>query len=154
MPNNWPKKILLPVAILLCLLFCGCAKKVALSGTTVMDNAQGVTAVVTPEDLELLDGLESLVSADTPDHRRLFAESGYVWDKPTRIRRVKAEVDKRSKHSGFGNIRSVDVANELKMSVSLVEDVFQILVQTSDYYFEDAAVDSTGKECLTIVKRK
>ena len=97
---------------------------------------------------------ESLVSADTPDHRRLFAESGYVWDKPTRIRRVKAEVDKRSKHSGFGNIRSVDVANELKMSVSQVEDVFRILVQTSDYYFEDAAVDSTGKECLTIVKRK
>ncbi len=64
MKNGVPKKILLPVAILLCLLFCGCAKKVALSGTTVMDNAQGVTAVVTPEDLELLDSLESLVSAD------------------------------------------------------------------------------------------
>ena len=97
---------------------------------------------------------ESLVSADSPDHRRLFAELGYVWDEPTRIRRVKAEVDKRSKYSGFGNIRSVDIANELKMRVSQVEDVFKILVQTSDYYFEEAAVDSTGKECLTIVKRK
>ena len=97
---------------------------------------------------------ESLVSADTPDHRRLFAELGYVWDEPTRIRRVKAEVDKRSKHSSFGNIRSVDIANDLKMSVSQVESVFQTLVQTSDYYFEKDAVDSTGKECLTIVKRK
>ena len=97
---------------------------------------------------------ESLVSADTPDHRRLFADLGYVWDEPTRIRRVKAEVDKRSKHSSFGNIRSVDVANELKMSVAQVEEIFETLVQTSDYYFEKDAVDSTGASCLVIVKRK
>ena len=98
---------------------------------------------------------ESLVSADSSDHRRLFAELGFVWDEPTRIRRVKAEVDKYSKLRSFGNIRSVDIANELKMSVSQVESVFLALVQTSDYYFdENEAVDSTGKECLTIVKRK
>ena len=97
---------------------------------------------------------ESLVSADTPDHRRLFAELGYVWDEPTRIRRIKAEVDKRSRHSGFGNIRSVDIANELKMRVSQVEDVFQTMVQTSDYYFGDDSTDATGATCKVIVKRK
>ena len=97
---------------------------------------------------------ESLASADTPDHRRLFAELGYVWDAPTRIRRVKAEVDKRSKLSGYGNIRSVDIANELKMGVTQVEEIFDKLVQTSDYYFEKDAVDSTGASCLVIVKRK
>ena len=57
------KRVLLP-CVMMCLLLCGCAKKVALSGTTVMGNAQSVTAVVTPEDLELLGGLESLVFAD------------------------------------------------------------------------------------------
>ena len=97
---------------------------------------------------------ESLVSADSPDHRRKFAELGYVWDEPTRIRRVKIEVDKRARHSAFGNIRSVDVANELKMSVAQVEEIFDALVQTSDYYFEKDAVDSTGAACLVIVKRK
>ncbi len=97
---------------------------------------------------------ESLASADTPDHRRLFADLGYVWDKPTRIRRVKAEVDKRSKHSSYGNIRSVDIANDLKIRVSQVEEIFNALVKTSDYYFEQNAVDSTGASCLVIVKRK
>ena len=59
------RRILFSAVILLNLLFlCGCAKKFALSSTTVMDNAQSVTAVVTPEDLELLDSLESLVFAD------------------------------------------------------------------------------------------
>ena len=97
---------------------------------------------------------ESLVSAYSPDHRRKFAELGYVWDEPTRMRRVKNEVDQRSKHSSFGNIRSVDVANELKMSVAQVEEIFNALVQSSDYYFEKDAVDSTGASCLVIVKRK
>ena len=49
---------------LLCLLLCGCAKKVALSSTTVTDADQSISAVVTPEDLVLLDSLDSLVSAD------------------------------------------------------------------------------------------
>ena len=57
--------LLLSGFCLLCLLlFCGCAKKVALSGADVKDDAQSITAVVTPEDLTLLDGFESLVSAD------------------------------------------------------------------------------------------
>ena len=54
----------LAVSALLCLLLCGCAKKIVLSGTTVKDNAQSISAVVTPEDLALLDGIETLVSAD------------------------------------------------------------------------------------------
>ena len=58
-------RILLWGISLLCLLFlCGCAKKVTLSSTVVKDDAQSIAAVVTPEDLALLDGFESLVSAD------------------------------------------------------------------------------------------
>ena len=52
------------LTILLCLSLCGCAKKIPLSGGTVKDTDQRITAVVTPEDLKLLDSLEALVSAD------------------------------------------------------------------------------------------
>ena len=63
--NTFKSKALLSGLVLICLLLlCGCAKKVALSSSTVKDNAQSITAVVTPEDLKLLDGFESLVSAD------------------------------------------------------------------------------------------
>ena len=59
------KHSLVPLSVLLlCLLLCGCAKKIPLSSTSVKDNAQSVTAVVTPEDLELLNDVETLVSAD------------------------------------------------------------------------------------------
>ena len=62
------KRFLYPVffsfLILLCLLFCGCAKKIGLSGAEIKDSDQSITAVVTPEDLALLDGMENLVSAD------------------------------------------------------------------------------------------
>ncbi len=54
----------LTVLLLLCLLLCGCAKKIELSRVTVKDNDQHITAVVTPEDLEQLDSFEALVSAD------------------------------------------------------------------------------------------
>ena len=54
---------LLPI-LLLCLLLCGCAKKVPLSSVTAKDSDHSITAVVTPEDLEQLDALKSLVSAD------------------------------------------------------------------------------------------
>ena len=54
----------LGVLLLLCLSLCGCAKKIPLSSGTVKDNDQRITAVVTPEDLKLLDSLEALVSAD------------------------------------------------------------------------------------------
>ncbi len=46
------------------LLLCGCAHNVTLSSTTIKDDAASITAVVTPEDLKLLDSLESLSSAD------------------------------------------------------------------------------------------
>lgn len=46
------------------LLFGGCARSVPLSSTTVKDDAASITAVVTPDDLALLDGLENLSSAD------------------------------------------------------------------------------------------
>ena len=42
----------------------GCAAKVELSGGTVKDNVQSITAVVTPEDLNQLDGFEKLIAAD------------------------------------------------------------------------------------------
>ena len=63
--NTVKPKTLLSVLVLICLLLlCGCAKKITMSSSTVKDDAQSITAVVTPEDLKLLDGFESLVSAD------------------------------------------------------------------------------------------
>ena len=62
--SNLSRLLLSGFCLLCLLLFCGCAKKVALSGADVKDDAQSITAVVTPEDLTLLDGFESLVSAD------------------------------------------------------------------------------------------
>ena len=50
--------------VLFCLLLCGCAKKIVLSSTEVTDSDQSITAVVTPEDLALLEGMENLASAD------------------------------------------------------------------------------------------
>ena len=59
------KRFWYPVFLfLLCLLLSGCAKKIGLSGAEIKDSDQSVTAVVTPEDLALLDGMENLVSAD------------------------------------------------------------------------------------------
>ncbi len=50
---------------LLCSLpLCGCAERVELSEKTVRSSIRTLTAVVTPEDLEKLDGFEQLVSAD------------------------------------------------------------------------------------------
>ncbi|MBQ9664464.1 MAG: hypothetical protein IJV40_15065 [Oscillospiraceae bacterium] len=46
------------------LLLTSCAAKVELSDQTVKDDAESITAVVTPEDLEKLDGFEKLVAAD------------------------------------------------------------------------------------------
>lgn len=97
---------------------------------------------------------DALVVADSPDNRRRFVELGYVWDEPTRIKRVKKEVDKLSKMTSYGDIRSTDVANNLHMRVSVIEEIFDYLVQTQDYYFDDDATDSTGKACLVIVKRR
>ena len=63
--NTLKLKALFSGLVLICLLLlCGCAKKITRSSSTVKDDAQSITAVVTPEDLKLLDGLESLVSAD------------------------------------------------------------------------------------------
>ena len=63
--NTLKLKALFSGLVLICLLLlCGCAKKITMSSSTVKDDAQSITAVVTPEDLKLLDGLESLVSAD------------------------------------------------------------------------------------------
>ena len=54
----------LSFALLFCLLLCGCTKKVELSNATINDSDPSVTAVVTPEDLALLNGLDALTSAD------------------------------------------------------------------------------------------
>lgn len=96
----------------------------------------------------------ALVVADTHDNRIRFVELGFVWDEPTRIKRVKSEVDKLSKMVNYGDIRSTDVAYNLNMSVSAIETIFDQLVQTQDYYFGDNAKDSHGKPCLVIVKRR
>jgi len=58
------KRLLLLLGTAAALLLCGCAAKVELSGGTVKDNLQSITAVVTPEDLEKLDSFERLGSAD------------------------------------------------------------------------------------------
>ena len=55
------------IYMILCLLvfvLCGCASKVEISGGTVKDNTQSISAVVTPEDLDKLEGFEKLISAD------------------------------------------------------------------------------------------
>ena len=59
-----PRRLLLLLGTAAALLLCGCAAKVELSSGTVKDNLQSITAVVTPEDLEKLDGFERLGSAD------------------------------------------------------------------------------------------
>ena len=58
------KRGLLLLTVCMALALCGCARKVELSGGTVKDNLQSITAVVTPEDLEKLDSFEQLGSAD------------------------------------------------------------------------------------------
>ena len=59
------RKLLLPALVLLCLLMlCGCAETLQLSSTAVREDASSITAVVTPDDLILLDELDTLVSAD------------------------------------------------------------------------------------------
>ena len=45
------KRGLLLLTVCMALALCGCARKVELSGGTVKDNLQSITAVVTPEDL-------------------------------------------------------------------------------------------------------
>ena len=55
---------LLLLTVFTAIALCGCAAKVELSGGTVKDNIQSITAVVTPEDLEKLDSFEQLGSAD------------------------------------------------------------------------------------------
>ena len=96
----------------------------------------------------------ALVVSDSPDNRVRFVELGCVWDEPTRIKRVQKEVDKLSKMKSYGDIRSTDVAYNLKMSVSAIESIFHALVQTQDYYFGENAKDSHGKPCLVIIKRR
>ena len=48
----------------LLMLLCACTQKIPLSSGEVTGDARSVTAVVTPEDLALLDDVETLVSAD------------------------------------------------------------------------------------------
>ena len=48
----------------LVVILCGCAAKVELSAGTVKDSVENLTAVVTPEDLKLLDGFEKLAVAN------------------------------------------------------------------------------------------
>lgn len=96
----------------------------------------------------------ALVVADSPDNRVRFVELGFVWDEPTRIKRVQKEVDKLAKMGrSYGDIRSTDVAYRLNMSVSVIEQIFNLLVQTQDYYLGNEAKDSHGNPCLVILKR-
>ena len=58
------KKFLCPLRlfflILLCVLLCGCAKKIVLSETEIKSTDQSISAVVTPEDLEFLNDLDNI----------------------------------------------------------------------------------------------
>ena len=64
MKKHIPSPLLLSFLILMCFLLCGCAKKIVLSGADVKSSDQSISAVVTPEDLVLLDGMDNLESAD------------------------------------------------------------------------------------------
>ncbi len=66
MNHTAKRKILIPVLCLLCaLLLCGCAEKVTLSsGKYPVEETTHLTAIVTPEDIALLDNLPLLESAD------------------------------------------------------------------------------------------
>ena len=55
---------LLSTSLFLCLLLCGCAKNVTLSSGSIKDDVQQVTAVVTADDLTLLDSMDALTAAD------------------------------------------------------------------------------------------
>ena len=57
-------KLLYTILCVSAFALCGCAAKVELSGGTVKDNVQSIAAVVTPEDLDQLDGFEKLIAAD------------------------------------------------------------------------------------------
>ncbi|MBR6437336.1 MAG: hypothetical protein IKS45_12595 [Thermoguttaceae bacterium] len=96
----------------------------------------------------------SLVVADSQDHRLLFKELGFVWDEPTRFSLVKDEIDRLSIMFSFGSIRTTDVANNLNMSIAVIEDIFDDLVQTRNYIWGADAKDSNGQPCKVIVKRK
>ena len=53
------------ILLALCvLLLTSCAAKVELSGQTVKDDIESISALVTPEDLEKLDSFEKLTAAD------------------------------------------------------------------------------------------
>ena len=56
--------ILFSLILLTALVLTGCAAKIELSSGKVKDDVQSITAVVTPEDLALLDGFDRLISAD------------------------------------------------------------------------------------------
>ena len=58
------KCISVSLCLILFLSLCGCAHKVTLSSGEVKDDAQSITAVVTEEDLVLLNGFEKLGYAD------------------------------------------------------------------------------------------
>ena len=60
--NTIKKQVFL--LLLICgLVLCGCAAKAELSSGTVTDDIETIAAVVTPGDLEILDGFASLTSA-------------------------------------------------------------------------------------------
>ncbi len=61
---NPKSKQLFLLLLISALVLCGCAAKAELSSGTVKDDLETITAVVTPEDLEILDGFEQLSYAD------------------------------------------------------------------------------------------
>ena len=58
------RKSFITLLALCVMLLTGCAAKVELSGQTVKDDIESISARVTPEDLEKLDGFENLTAAD------------------------------------------------------------------------------------------
>lgn len=96
----------------------------------------------------------ALVVADSPDNRQHFVDWGFVWDEPTRVKRVKEEVDMLLKFESYGgSVRSKDVARPLKMDVAVVENILESLVQTQDYDWGESVTDLNGTSCRVITKR-
>ncbi len=76
--NTIVAMLCLPIMVLL----CACAQKVTLSSGDVQDDVQSITAVVTEEDLEKLDGFEKLGYADFSGSNCLEAIQEWGEDHP------------------------------------------------------------------------
>ncbi len=106
----------------------------------------GTTVICSPLNLYL-------VAKDSPERQKLFINSSYAWDEQTRFLRVKNRIDALANQTSYGNIRSIDIANDLTIEITLVEKYFNQLATPPSDYVLIQALDSHNKPCTAIKKR-